>query len=473
MLNSFMLAASMMLGQSPEVVRPNLLPPAGGQVIFVQNKEVPKNAAVEKDAAASPSNGNGNGNGEEKKDEEEKKPEEKYFVMRTLEGTWLGQSLEARRITISGWIDQSYTGSQNKSGAIDPTNGTVVWNDRANYYLLQQAWVRLDKALDTDSKCINFGWHIDVIFGTDYRYTLPRGLWNSQLESSTPGQQNLYGVDPVQFYVNAWLPGIGEGTEVRLGRFFTPWGYESIEAVSSPFMSKSFAFNWSPPFTHTGVLAITKLSDQLTVKYGLTGGNDVFIDPSMRLNTVGAINYTTTDKKATHNFGWAIGSGRMVPDPFAPSTFGLMSEPAGRNNFNSYDYVYTRDLSDKWSAGFEAIYSHQWNVPANVPGGQIDPNRAVGQRGFAHWYALPVYLGYKATDKLKLQGRWEYFDDAEGQRTGVKTGYFAQTYGFVWNITNSIILRPEIRYDYSDAPNLLYQGRHDLVTGGADLIIRW
>lgn len=44
--------------------------------------------------------------------------------------------------------------------------------------------------------------------------------------------------------------------------------------------------------------------------------------------------------------------------------------------------------------------------------------------------------------------------------------------GFTWNTTYKINLRPGIRRDYSDAPNILYQSRNDLLTG-VDLIIRW
>ena len=91
----------------------------------------------------------------------------------------------------------------------------MTWNDRANTFLLQQFWVNIEKPLDTESKDINYGFKVAILAGSDYRFTLIRGFFNTQLKNSRldpnePNgfQQNLYGVDMPLFYVNAWLPGI-------------------------------------------------------------------------------------------------------------------------------------------------------------------------------------------------------------------------------------------------------------------------
>lgn len=466
MINSLMLSTAMLLGQtqvippsSPTAQPASSLPPR--TYILVQENKGEKKVEVKEEKKE-------NGNGEEKKEEEEEKKEaDKYFLMKALEGTNIGQWMDEQRFSVSGWVASSYTvtAGNNHIPATpgNPGNGTIVWNDQADRFLMQQAWLRLERSLDTESKCMNFGFRIDTLFGTDYRYTLPRGLFNGQLMNADGVTQNLYGVDPVQFYANAWLPNLFKGTEVRVGRLLCPWGAESIEAVSSPFLSKSFAFNWSPPFTHTGVLAISNISDQVVVKYGLAGGNDVFIDPAMRLQTIGAITYTTCDKKQTLTFGWAVGNGRFIRDePFAPTTYGLMAEGLGRNNFNSFDIVYTNALSDKLTFILEGIFSYQDNAP--IVGGAF---------GTARWFAVPAYLQYKVTDKITAQCRVEYFDDCQGQRTGTATDYFSQTYGLAVSLTKSLIFRPEIRWDHSFDRNFLYNNDYNILSAGAELIVRY
>ncbi len=155
--------------------------------------------------------------------------------MRGLQGTWLGDLLDGNRLYLSGWTEASYTASTDRV-----SNFPVAFNDRANEFLLQQAWFRFEHPLlSTGTTEPSFGFHVDVLVGSDYRWTLIRGLFNSQLVNST-GAQNLYGVDPIQFYVNAYVPSLFQGTEIRVGRTYNPWGYESLEAVSTPMVSRSY-----------------------------------------------------------------------------------------------------------------------------------------------------------------------------------------------------------------------------------------
>ena len=76
----------------------------------------------------------------------------------------------------------------------------------------------------------------ELLVGTDYRFTLPRGLANRQLERNDGGPE-LYGYDPYQFYLQAFLPDLGpRGTKVIAGRFATHVGYEVVQAVDTPFV---------------------------------------------------------------------------------------------------------------------------------------------------------------------------------------------------------------------------------------------
>jgi hypothetical protein len=389
---------------------------------------------------------------------------DRWWLMREVQGTWLGALLDDNRLYMTGWIEQSYTASTDKV-----TNSTVVWNDRANDYLMQQAWVRFGRSVVVAGTTEpTFGFQIDVLNGSDYRFTLPRGLLNSQLVNSA-GTQNLYGVDLIQHYVAMYVPTLFRGVEFRFGRLYTPWGVESLEAVSTPLLSRSYAFNFSPPFTHCGLGAYVTFTQKWSGVFMLTNGNDVYFgDPSEELRFVGNIKYTQPGGRNTVTFATSLGRGKFNPAYATPpqqSTVALATEPFGRNNFNAFDVVWTHTFTPVLSYNMEAIYAYQNNVPqASLPVGSYN--------GFANWFSVAHYLFYTYSPKLGAILRYENFDDAQGQRTGFAGLYTAITGGIQYRINKSMILRPELRYDYNSLQRP-YEGKHGIFTAASDLIIRW
>ena len=170
--------------------------------------------------------------------------------MKDLQGTYAGGLLDGNNIAIYGWAEVSATAS---SAAI--TNEPMAWNDRANRVELQQFFARMERTVVTTGTTMpTWGFRTDFLIGTDYRFTLPRGIWNGQLLNSkqdgTNGPvQNLYGVDPVEFYGEYYIPNILAGLDIKVGRLYAPFGEESIEAVSTPLISRSYTFNNGPAFT--------------------------------------------------------------------------------------------------------------------------------------------------------------------------------------------------------------------------------
>ena len=63
-----------------------------------------------------------------------------------------------------------------------------------------------------------------------------------------------------QLYVEA---GYGD-LSVKAGHFYTIIGYEVVQATGNFFYSHAYTFNFSEPFTHTGVLATYNASDDVT-----------------------------------------------------------------------------------------------------------------------------------------------------------------------------------------------------------------
>jgi hypothetical protein len=384
--------------------------------------------------------------------------------MKALQGSWPGAALDSNRLQLSGWLEPSFTG-----GSAARSNEQMAWNDRANEFLLQQAWFRFEHPLvTTGTTWPTVGFRSDWLVGSDYRFTMAWGLWNQQLLNST-GAQNLYGVDPVEFYVNAYVPTAFSGTEVRAGRFYNPFGFESVEAVSTPLLSRSYAFVESP-FTFTGIMAINNPTPQWSVTLALINGNDMFFGSGQEMRGVGRLAWTSSDKRDSIALGTSLGRGKMnTGAPFNPATVGTQSEPAGRNNYNLFDLVATHTYSPVVSYSLEVIYAYEDGVPANVPGGII---KGGVTSGTARWGSVVNYLSYACTPRLSGVTRPEFFEDFEGQHTGFKGLYTALTTGVQWKVRKDIILRPEVRYDFN-GESKPFEGKHGLFTAASDLILRW
>ncbi len=391
---------------------------------------------------------------------------DRWALMRVLQGTWYGAVLDDNRTSISGWTEMSYTASSNRV-----SNQPMVWNDRANRFLMNQTWIRFERSVVTSGTSdVTWGYRVDADYGTDYRFSLMRGFLNNQLLNSQ-GNQNLYGVDLIGFYANVYIPTLFQGTDIRVGRLFTPWGAESLEGISTPLVSRSYAFNWSPPFTHMGVMVSPTFNANWSGKFMLANGNDVWIgSDAQEMRFVGALTWLSDSKTDAVTYGWTWGRGKFnAGTPFNPATAGEQSEPAGRNNINVNDLMWTHLFDHRWTYATELIYGYQYGVPANVPGGIIATTKTSGT---AHWGSWVNYLFCNLTSNLTGIVRYELFDDFEGQRTGFEGLYSALTVGCQYRPWKSVLIRPEIRYDYNGYSRP-FEGKHGLVTAALDCIVRW
>ena len=338
--------------------------------------------------------------------------------------------MERDRLTVSGWTEFSFTASSASRSHLP-----MGFNFAANEFLLQQNWLRVDRAIAPDSGTPSFGYTIDLILpGSDYRFTRPRGLWE--------GQSGRHGIDPVQFYAEAYVPDVGQGLNVKLGRFFAPYGAESIAAPETPFVSRSYTFIYNP-FTQTGLLGELRLDDQWSIKGGLTAGNDVFIDRASSAYFVGGFVWTSDDGEESLDFTTILGNGRF---------------DAGEDFHNPqiFSLVFSRKLSEQTDWRFDALYGFTREVPGI---------------GFANWYGLVNYLIDNQTQRLSRTGRLEFFDDSQGHLTGTPGLYTAATVGLAYRPASRLWLRPELRLDHHGGRP--FEGRTTLLTAGFGLLVRW
>jgi hypothetical protein len=366
-------------------------------------------------------------------------PPERWPYMRFVQGTWLGVALEDERTQVYGWAQGNFTASSDRS-----TNLPYGWNYKANQFLLEQNWLRIDRAVVTSKTDEpTFGFRSDwMLPGSDYFFTLPRGIFNGQLTADN-GRPNLYGIDPVQFYVEAYFPTIGRGLDVKFGRFFSQFGVEQIAAPDTVLISRSYTFIYTP-FTQTGILTTTKLTESVTVQAGLVLGSDDFIDPVDNATFIGSLKWVNPDQRNSLLVNMIAGEGRFNQ----------------RRNFHNpeiFDVIATHKISANASYTFEALYGFTTNVP---------------DIGTANWLGIVQYLTCNLTTRISAAARLEVFDDFQGQRTGFKGAYAAPAGVIAFRPVKWLQLRQELRYDYNtqSAP---FEGKHSLFTATSDFLVRW
>ncbi len=354
------------------------------------------------------------------------------------------------RLVVHNWLEQGFT--WNPASPRNRFNTPVTFNDRSNEYQMNQLYLGLERAVDTQRWAWDLGGRVDLLYGTDYFFTEATGLetrrngsphWNSSDGPRGAGAA-LYGLAMPQLYAEVFAP-IGHGLTVKIGHFYTIIGYESVMAPANFFYSHSYTFQYGEPFTHTGLLAEQKFSPRLAVQAGFTNGWNNWENINGKLGFLGGVRLTSSDQRTVLAF--AINTGR--------------EDDAGKNNRTMYSIVLTHQLTCR----LRYVLQHDLGAERNA---------AVNRRfesADALWYGINQYLFYELTDTTALGLRFEWFRDAENARVfGIPikslvrgSDYFEITLGLNWEPSEHFILRPEVRWDWSnvDAPLLGVAGMYD------------
>ena len=119
-------------------------------------------------------------------------------------------------------------------------------------------------------------------------------------------------------------------------------------------------------------------------------------------------------------------------------------------------------------------------TPFNAPG-LAQCNSATAFSCTASVQTYLAYLNYKATPLDNISYRVEFFNDEQGQRTGVKTRYVETGIGWQHWFSPQIEIRPEVSY-YRSLDANAFNGNSNLsiaptknfaLIGSADIIIHF
>lgn len=355
-----------------------------------------------------------------------------------LDQTPLGAPMKDAGITVGGWVQASWT--YNFSTPDNQVNVGRVFDFEDQDLTLNQLVVFIDRPVAYNADKFDIGGRMEWMWGGDARLIHANGIMDS-------GQNGDEHFDPTQFYIDMNLP-VGKGLKVRVGKYVTTLGYETINPTTNPFYSRSFLFGFAIPFTHLGVQANYQFTDDIEGYFGVVRGWDQgFEDVNDMVSfMVGG--------------AWTIDENQKL-------LVNLITGPEQVDETGNYrtvlDLIYTIALDDKTSLAFNADIG-------------FEPEAAL-DGGDAFWVGIAGYVGYMLNEYVTLNGRLEWFGDMDGARLGVEDLHLLgltvgtsirplpnDTYG------KGLVIRPEVRLDWA-SEDVFNDGNDDLqFTFGIDAI---
>ncbi len=401
------------------------------------------------------------------------------------------EALTSRGLSTYGWIDAGI-GANNWGSTF---NGPITLPDRNWQGQMNQLYLVNEKVLDLEDGGFDWGGRVDLLYGTDYIFTTARGLDGNLFYQPNPagaggapswGEKD-YGLAMPQLYGEV---GYGDHA-VKFGHFYTIIGYEVVPAIGNFFYTHTYMMQYGEPFTHTGILDVWSVNDQLTIYGGITNGWDNFSDPidyfginnpgpgaNSNAAFLGGATFKSSDESQALTM--TVSSGNEI------GSFAAVGGPANIGNRSILSTVYVNELTDKLTYVFQNDNGWQFNANTGL--------ETIGQQpGTAYWYGINQYLFYTFSDNLVGGMRLEWFRDNNGYRVinpirnalfggpfqgGYQGNFWQMTYGLNWKPMGSSnwMVRPEIRYDWYSPDNAgapLPYGNFDQsgqLYGGCDII---
>ena len=375
-------------------------------------------------------------------------------IMRLFDDCCGNNWLEDAGVSLSGWLAQGITFSDSNVKTANPGGdglAPVGFASRPNDYQLNQFYLIASKDATTDDGSFGWGFQMDLLAGTDANRTKAAGWDDSWADTSELGlaMPQLY----ASFYWN--------GVTVNVGHFYTIIGYEVVTAPDNFFYSHALTMQFNEPFTHTGAIASYDLNDNLSISGGFTTGWDDFENENEEEGLIGGVNWTSDDERTS--LALAIVHGEET-----------VSEPSPGDFVTEDRTVYSIVASHWINDDLEYVIQHDWRRDDGATGDEDTEG-----------YGINQYLFYQLTDKARFGMRFEWFRDDDnvivngGANSASATqgvNYFNLTTGINYNITDCLLIRPELRFDWADQEGTFHgqdATQDDQITAGADLILRF
>jgi len=212
------------------------------------------------------------------------------------------------------------------------------------------------------------------------------------------------------------------GAHLMFGKFATLIGAEVIESPNNLNFSRSILFFNAIPFTHTGVRLHYETGGSFAFSLGVNNGWDNVPDNNKQKSAEWAVSFAPSDK-------------------IYISVQGIVgSEPTGAGNDalrNLIDVVAQWQITNALSLMLNYDYGTQ--------------KEATGiATAKAKWSGLALYANYDFSETWRATVRWEYFKDDNGFKTGIAQKLNEATLTVAYMPMESVEIRGEARRDWSD-----------------------
>jgi len=277
------------------------------------------------------------------------------------------------RLAIYGWVESSFTG--NPAGPSDHQNFGRLFDDRSNEFVMNQAVITAERALDPKAG-FDWGFKLQLLFGTDARYIHSLGLRDDRTGTG------LYQADIPEAYLSLHLPVLTEGgVDVKLGKFVSLEGAETVDPRTNAFYSHTYSFNFGIPVNHTGALFTLHTNEWLDLIAGVTRGVNTSLDDN-------------NDRPAFHGgFGLNFKEGKIVV--LASTHVGPETSNDDHNIRCLNDVAITWKVTDRFTSITDINYAHDAGAEADA-------------------YGVAQYLTYTINDTVTFGVRAEIWRDDQG-----------------------------------------------------------
>ena len=394
-----------------------------------------------------------------------------------------GDPNKLSKIKWYGWMSVGANGSTNNRGNPGKgigANAPSAYDVYPNTVVLDQLALYVERLADTVQKDhFDWGFRFTNLYGQDYRYTTSHGIFSQQLLVKNA----QYGYDPVMWYADLYFPKLGQGADLRIGRYISLPDIEALLAPNNYTYSHSILYTYDC-YTMVGANLTVKVNDNWTVQGGLSGSCDTAP--------------WTSDARLTGNvcviYTWHNGG-----DTSSTCDNTINNGKYGYNNLTAFYETWYHSISPHWHTDTEGWYQYMsqtpnmWWINTGVPYNKVsspwpentsnnrfvypggpgsapstpstlnfgavceNPNTSfVGRRAaycYAPEWAITNYVEHNFwNNSASLNIRSEVVDDIKGQRTGTPAIFEEHMVGFDFWVGTTVTFRPELSYTHAFSP---------------------
>jgi hypothetical protein len=270
------------------------------------------------------------------------------------------------------------------------------------------------------------------------------------------------GAAPIrQAYIDLEVP-VGNGIELKMGRWDNILGYEVNDAMNDPNWTRSYGYSFEPT-EHTGLLASYQFASWISLEAGVA---DTVTTSTVNARSIDG----TTPVESKKGFVSLI-------TLTAPDNWGFLKGSALYGGFDHGQGVSTADVNEFYVGAtvntpltgltLGASWDSIQDVPVGTPGvpasfdaatGTFIAAVAPGVADGGYFQSIAGYATYKINDKANIDGRFEYADgsalsaaesSANGAPYGTLDKVIAITGTFEYDLWANVMSRLEVRWDHN------------------------